>query len=469
MDILLLVIHGLIAIAVLRALVRGGRSLLVLVAFLLPLSGLTYTAGVNWNWTRLLGPILAFGMLIHGTFPRVLRLPGLRWLGAFLLYAAAISFFFWQLYPDILPLIERARLIGWGRGQTELRYVVQYTVLAFNWCFLLGAMAFTRSTDDRDAAIQAFINGCLLSVIVGLYQAVAQANGLPWITPKEELAGFLGSRRVINTYDIAAGFKMSRLFGLGGEPKHTAAFVAVALAGLLSFALYDRNTRVSRVKITILLVGLVLTLSTSGMVAFLLICGLMLRSRELLVSQNAGAAIGALVLLGTLLLGLTLILGEKTTTELVDSRLSTRLTGGFDTIRRYEGKDAAALELMWDEPERVLLGHGSGGVDFHLIDRVSVVEREKQSMITPTYLIIRLVAEYGLIGLVFVFSLGLTWTRRIRHESRASLRIYFLALLTAVLIQPTFIYPCVLFLVGTGLGALNSTSAASADPVQPAR
>ena len=469
MDILLLVIHGVIALAVLRGLIRGGRSLLVLVAFLLPLSGLTYTAGVNWNWTRLLGPILAFGMVIHGTFPRITRVPGLNWLMAFLLYAAFLSFFFWQLYPDILPLVERARLIGWGRGQTELRYVVQYAVLAFNCCFLLGAVAFTRSTEDRDAALQAFVNGCLISVLVGLYQAIAQANGLPWITPKEELAGFLGSRRVINTYDIAAGIKMTRLFGLGGEPKHTAAFVALALAGLLSLALYERHTRVPRVKIAVLLLGLILTLSTSGLLAFLLLCVLMLRSRQLLVSRNAGAALGALLLLVTLLVGLSLVLGEKTTSALVDSRLSTRLTGGFDTLRRYEGKDAAALELMWEEPDRVIFGHGSGGIDFHLIDRVPVLEREKQSMITPTYFLVRVVAEYGVFGLILVFGLGLTWMRRIRGEERASLRVYYLALLTTVLFQPTFIYPCVLFLIGTGLGALaNTHSRAEGTPLPAA-
>ena len=60
-------------------------------------------------------------------------------------------------------------------------------------------------------------------------------------------------------------------------------------------------------------------------------------------------------------------------------------------------------------------------------------------------------------GLILVFGLGLTWMRRIRGEERASLRVYYLALLTTVLFQPTFIYPCVLFLIGTGLGALTNT------------
>ena len=461
MDVLLLLIHGAIAIAVVRALLLGGRSMLVIAAFLLPLSGLTYSAGVSWNWTRLLGPILAFGMLIHGVLFRTIRLPGLQYIGSFILYGAGLSFYFWQLYPEILPLVERARLIGWGRGQTELRYAVQYLVMVFNWFFLFGGMAFTRSADDRDAAMSAFVSGCILSVVVGLYQAIAQGNGLPWITPTEELAGFLGSRRVITTYEVAGGLQLTRLFGLGGEPKHTAAFVTLALAFLLASSLYDREFKVSRTKIIVLLLGLMLTLSTSGVLAFIFLCIMMLRSRDLFVTRNAFGALGAVLLIGVSILAISVVFGERTTTNLVEDRFSSRLSGGFDTIRRYEGKDAAALELLWDEPERVFFGHGSGGIDFHLIDRVPVVEREKQSMITPTYLLVRVLSEYGLVGLMLLLLMGWSWTQRLKSERSAALRVYFVALLLTALVQPTFVYPSVLFLLGTALGALVSESGTS--------
>ncbi|MBT9558638.1 MAG: hypothetical protein IV100_21590 [Myxococcales bacterium] len=451
--------HVLIGLALLWSLSRGRRALLTVVGFVMPLSGLVVADGVGWSWLKLLPAFLLVGALVFPGGRPLTTLPGRRALLALALWATAVTAGTRIFDFELEGLMALASQYGWSGAQNEHRHAVQLVVQAGQWLVFALAYRLAASAADGRAAANGFIAGNVLSVVVGIYQAIAQGMDLPWLSVADgaALSGHLGTGNLPGNTLALGPLRVARLYGLGGEPKHTAALAVMAIGLLLQRDLADGQgvgpSPHRRPAMLLLVVGVALTLSTSGWLALAaLTLGMtgasgvvrfgnaLARRRVVRLGLNVGLGVLAVMLLSAQL-------GEEQRDGLVEYRLTDRLSS-LDRLARFEPKDATAIAFLADRPSVLPFGCGVGGVDFFLLPYNERVDVGPGRMLTPTYFLTRTVGEVGLVGLGLVVGVLLA----IIKGSRPGLGGLFVSLAPLTLVQPILVLTAFLFLAGALVG-----------------
>lgn len=443
-----------IAFLILRAFYRGRRAVLSITAGLFALRGVSMYIGVNLNWARLIPAMLLVELTLRGSRSKLRNFPGWIWIACFFAYLLILSCYQQLFDPRFSFLVGVGRSIGWGPAQTDYRLVVQF--VAYIVTFSLPILYFLVIRDRRDmiSVAAGFIFGNVLSVGCGCYQVMAQKFGLPWIAGSiGQLAqGHLGLRDSVISVSLG-GVSIPRLFGLGGEPKHTASLAVLALGIILASFIFSSPTligRPNRWRTAILLIGLLLTFSTSGWLALAIMCSLFF----LLASRRRPRRLMRILFVGLVFLAIGLSLGGRGVARVFQQRVVGRMDSARD-VETYEYKDGAFVSYASDHPFRTFWGLGPGAVDFFLIQRVRRDVLTPKTMLTPTYTCTRLLSDAGLPGLIFISLMLISWVRRIpSHESPE--RAFLVCAALTLLIMPFTTFPSFLALAGAFIGAKES-------------
>lgn len=451
---LYLVVQVVLGGLLLAALVWGRDSLLWVSGFLIPLYGMSAFVGVRLTWDKAVPVALAIDLLVRGGAGRALRMPGRLPLFLLLGYTAIISGLVWWLDADAEHWRHVAKGLGWGAGQTDYRYLVQGSVFFQTWIMPVLGFCMVQSRKSFKSASGGFLWGASVSVGAGIYQAFARSLGLPWwdSAVADVAQGAMGVRERVQQFALGP-ISVDRLYGLGGEPKHTAVLTLVALCLVFALIVQGEKLRARVLVVCLLLVGLLLTFSTSGWVASLAVF-------SVVVFRGGGKAAGRLVGVVAVLFGVALLLvGPVAMFDLYDQRVSSRLYGEQSALEQ-EHKDGAFFAYVQDHPEKLLVGHGAGGVDFFLIPYVDPLILQKATSITPTYFVTRMVGDVGVIGLgLALLVIFQWWVASLRSESNG-LGLFLVSGAVLLLLTPQTVLFAYLFLVGCYLGWVGSSSVA---------
>lgn len=441
-----LTVQALLGVLLFSALIRGRNSLLWVSGFLIPLYGMSAFVGVRLTWDKLIPVALALDLLIRGGSGRLLHMPGRGPLLVLLTYATILSWVTWAFDTDAEQWRYVAIGMGWGAGQTTYRYLVQGAVFLQTWTVPILAFCIVQSRTAFQSASRGFVWGTSVSVGAGIYQAFARPLGLPWWDSSvgDIAQGSLGVRERVQQFSIGP-FSVDRLYGLGGEPKHTAALTLLALC--LIFALFSHGERARGrfLVICLLLLGLVLTFSTSGWVACLAFFVVVL------VRGKGGGAVRFVVAIGVLVGAILLITGPSAIVDLYDQRVHSRLYGERSVLDQ-EYKDGAFLAYIQDRPTRALVGHGVGGVDFFLIPYVDQIVLQTASSITPTYFLPRMIGDVGLVGTCLALLIVARWWAVSARLKSEGLGLFLVSGAVVLLLTPQTVLFAYLFLAGCYLG-----------------
>ncbi len=471
-----LAIHVAIALAVGFAVITSKQRLLWLTGFLLPLSGLMLVLGVRLSWPQVLPFILILVVFMLRRERAISQLPASGTLLFLLAFGVGLALWFFAFSEDVTQAVLRLRADGLGIGQNELRYPVQILSFLTPWIMLAASYALVETDDDLKAALNGFVMGNLVSIGIGLYQSTAQGMGLPWLE-NPELAkaaqGKLGLGEDLRTFWVRGGLSFARLHGLGGEPKHTAAFAVMAITLLVSQAIFSPQRTTKIWPLLILFAGIILSMSTSSWI------GLTVASVGLAAStlysrhsdsrhRNASRVLSIAVVLSIFFLGILWFVDSADRDTIINQRFQGRLESR-QTIAHFEPKDAALLTYLADHPENMFLGFGPGGASFRLAPTGSA-SLALEGAITPTYTFTRVLSEVGLLGVVLMGWMYLSWRNHLRNSSFAAGSCFITVQGLVVLVQPMWVLPAYLFLVGAFLGNASSSSPSrSAKPAKAAR
>lgn len=400
-----LAVHAAIAFLLVGLALLDTRRLLWSCAFLLPLQGLSLFIGVQLSWSRLAVLLLLFRAVLTADLGRASRIPAAKWVLALLTYAGGITAWSALGNPETRELMHAAQGLGWGMWQTELRPVVQYGALVLTLATPLAFGLMAESASNARAVLSGFVWGSVSSIAFGGYQVAARTFGLPWMNEGalgEIVQGNLGMREVLQEYEVGLGASIPRLFGLGGEPKHTAAFALLALTVLLSAqatALFSSRQRAWM--IALLTAGVVLTFSTSGwLILIMLMVAHLVRSTA--AEQRRTASLFGVGLVALVIAAAMTVVPREFRLDIARERIGTRLGGGVTSVKGAEYKDAALVDFAVQNPAAVLFGTGAGCIDFYLIDHVPNSLLRPDSTITPTYTVTRTLGDLGVVGVVLL-------------------------------------------------------------------
>ncbi|MFN2489074.1 MAG: hypothetical protein ABR529_04950 [Actinomycetota bacterium] len=356
------------------------------------------------------------------------------------MWALLVTLWFWLADPLAPQLVKTAQIaFRWKSGQTTFRYAVQLGVL---YQILFSSYIAYRLVDS-DAAFRAilrgFITGTTASVVLGIYQVAAYRFNWWWIFSYEEATDLRGNFGMVGGHSSLVGpLGWLRLSGLGGEPKHTAAFIVIALCAITSLAFAGRVVASWKI-FALLLLGLALTLSTSGWFAFAFAATILAVSgsarflspwgTKILVPAQFAAvlAVGGIAFL--------FILDSQARREIVQTRITERLGGAYASVREFEWKDDALFRFLAENPYQSILGHGMGGVDFYLV-RYAKPYITSNSTPTPTYTLSWLIGDIGVVGTFLLVAMLVVWRNSVRRSLAA--RLFITAAGSAILIQPAF-------------------------------
>ena len=393
------------------------RRFLYAAAFLIPLQGLGIRFFVSLSWYELLVPVAVLGAIVGRKELRARGLPGLKPLLLLLAYAVGLTAVMWYVDWSITGYSQRGLGLGWGTAQSTLRYPVQLLSYLFVWSMPLIGAWYARGEEDVMALINGYINGNVLNIAVGFYQVIALGFGLPWL----DTMGITFQDRSLSMRTVLtrSPFTVHRLFGLGGEPKHTAGFAVMAIGLLMVLYLFASSKRVrfANAKLAALIAGVILTGSTAGWIALVVVL-------SYLAINALIAAKSRLVRLLPVLAGLTIVLAYAVSAAgfampALQDRFTGRVSGGLLDLIEQEPKDAAFVRFAQAEPEDLLLGSGAGGVDFRLIPYTDPGFLTYGATVTPGFFISRLLGDLGVVGLVLALLVWIAWYRCMRDKNRA--------------------------------------------------
>lgn len=444
--------------------VASRQSFLAVVGALAPMSGLTFFGGVAWSFSKLLAVFLALELVVRGTRARARDMPGLPWIVGLMVYAILVTVWFQAFDPIVHRQILRLSAIGFGPGQSTYRFVVQLFMMAGTWGLPVAAYLAADTTVGRDSVLRGFLWGNLLSVSFGIVQVAVQLFGGEWFSGDvaEWASGNLGARSSVLTVEVAPLGALPRLFGLGGEPKHTGGFIVLALALLIASRARLIVGRMRAAAIAVLAAGLLLTFSTSAWVAFFAVALLAMllgaSSAHRTVLRRGVAGVSVIALLATL------AFGWSGSVDVVQRRVVERVGPGGGRVWEEEPKDGLALQLYAERPEVPLFGRGVGLLDFSLYELMSSDDIKIGATPTPTYFVVRALGEIGVVGVAFAFLAWLAWVRAIRGDAGHSSgrlrsqmdsldgRSFLLLGGCTVVFVPGVVMPAFLLLAGAVLG-----------------
>jgi len=402
-----------ITILLLYNAIQKNDKFLYMAAFLIPLQGLAIDFFVMLSWYKLIFIIGLFGLLMRYLITRqqvkIIRIPGIDIFKLYLIYIFLLTGIWWYI-DSIKCFSEAGKILGWGNAQTIYRYPTQLISYIFVWGLVIIGILFTKSSKDTEAVINGYIAGNIFSIVAGFYQMIALSSGLPWFRDLD-YGGFLTKNLVSNTLmpNLNLPFNFYRLYGFGGEPKHTASFAVIAYVLILTFLSFPSNLKINKsrlkLKLIIIVLGIIATASTGGWIAlgltsiYFIVKVLHSKSRK----KFSGIIIVAIVLI--LLIG---VLGFQTVSDLYKNKILMRFSN-FETLVRNEPKDGAFIYYAYDNPETLFFGHGAGGIDFFIIPYTIPSFLEYGCTITPAYLPTRLLGDVGLVGIILLFVLWLKW------------------------------------------------------------
>lgn len=423
--ILYLALNIVLGIALLYCASSNRRHFLTLAGFLIPLQGLSFHLGVLISWHKIIFPIAVLGLLLGSlrkSDKTVPKLPGIRPYLILVAYITTLTLGIWGL-EALHGGRSSADITGWAALQSDYRYPVQLVSYLFVWGLVLIGVSFTKDRKDFKGLAQGYVAGNVFSICVGFYQMAAKRFSLPWLDYLE-YSRFLTEDAVNRSLITGSDgiFEFSRLYGLGGEPKHTAAFAILAIIVLLAQHQSAKTiTRRNLFALGVLFAGILATASTGGWVALAaaLVYSLVIARSQSTKRKLAYSAVVTLTLLSAIS-----IFSFQNASDLYDSRIRSRLID-LETIGNYEPKDVAFVRYISDNPQNLILGHGAGGVDFSLRDYVPTHFLEYGGTITPAYFLTRLIGDLGLVGMALALACWLSCVRYF-HSRRDSAGLNFL-------------------------------------------
>ena len=400
-----------------------------ILAFLLPLYSLSLNVGVELSFYKIL-PFVAFiaamigkGQVFSSKFTIVFWL-----LSIYILLNTVLHYSF-----NIGSEFDYAIANGWNSLKIYMHMPTQLALLFFS---LTQVFTFAYLLKERfrfSFFVNSYINGNLFSIAVGL---------IIWLMVKINMLSL----------DYYAG-DMLRLSGLGGEPRHFSAFIVVALLVLL----IDDTNRISLVKhryikIFVLAMGLLLSLSTSSIIAFALSLLIILMTRGFKYKT---------LLKFILLFTPFVIIWSSELLELFDRRVLDRVAN-IDTFLYFAPKDALAIYFLKDNLDALFFGVGSGGITFHTM-QTSFLDTVNNDLVLNTMIIkevyngniggslspssfsIKFISEHGFFGFSLLILFFYQVVKKIkfipyrRFSSSLSLVILVSSFITSALIVYVYI------------------------------
>lgn len=417
-QIFILFIQSVLVLLLLIWGVKKEGRFLYLIAFLIPLMSLSVNIGVLLTWQRMIFP-LAIIALILGKHHSTINMRVMRFLLLFLVYATIVTILTALLDYDTGKSYRLGEALGWGPAQAKYRYWIQLATTISIWGVALIPAWFMHSDKDLISIINGYINGNLVSVLVGFYQILAIRLGLPGSNFNWFIGAEKGVFRDTGAYDVF-GSQIYRLSGLSGEPKHSGSFILSALILILVIEFFaPPRFRVQKagIKILIFLTGILLTFSSGSWLVVIIVLGILLVSAML---RGRRIAFSYALLIGLLGLFLVLFLGINMVSSAVEYRVSGRFRDGLESIAQYEPKDGAFIYFAQENPDKLLWGSGAGGLDFRLIPylyELNPIFLQRGGTVTPTYFYTRFLGEFGFIGLILLLGLVIDWIKAIPVNS----------------------------------------------------
>jgi len=383
--------------------IRGGLpALCAAYVFSIPWFGALIDVGLTLTIDRFLS-ILVFGAgLVLGIVLRVrLLLPLL-------------------LYPIVITAALSFHLPDTARDYSPLRGEYRWIAQSVFWTVSIGA-AMTCAAIATPATVRRLYRSLVWSISLLAALALAQAaiyygSGID-IFP---IALFHpGQERTALHESMGSLFGTSTVFratALGGEPKHLAYSLTVALTLLLADSVFggvlDFGRRSRRWLIVLCSLALVATLSTQGYVmvavnaTIVLVAGMAGAQRD---RRDTWRALLLVAGLATALLtapGMLRLIEERTTLRLAESGA-------------VEDFNETILAWAKENPEALVLGVGLGNV--HLYAREYIPEEYRYYMWDSIFVAksgaLRLATEIGVLGLAMTLFLGLHGARMIKAAS----------------------------------------------------
>lgn len=451
-----LLLHTFIGAILVLGGLRENRRFLYVAGFLIPLQGLTFDFFVNFSWYKLIFPAAILVVLLRGKI-KPIQIPNRPLLYFLMFYMGAVSIFFGIYTHFFTPLISITQGLGWGLAQTTYRYHVQFVTYLFVWGLAFVGFWFVRSRSDLVAVMKGYVGGSLLSICSGFYQIVAVAFDLPWFRSLD-YTRFLTER--LTTVNVVIGdISINRLYGLGGEPKHTAGYTVIAIALLAALMLEKRSPiKHSFLIMQILVMGVILTGSTSGWLGLLIV--LTYFSLQAIRQREPRRVLGYLFVPVTFLLVLTATLGGASTRSFYESRMTSRLSGGLDSFAANEYKDGALIAYAKEYPSSMIFGHGAGGVDFRLLPYAEMRFLIRGAM-TPAYLLTRTLGDFGIVGVMTLLFLMVRWAVFTKEHGEKQYSNFIVAGLISLVFIPYVAFAGYLLIVSCMVASVSASIQAS--------
>jgi hypothetical protein len=388
---------------------RNNRRFLFLLGFLLPFYSLSLGLFVQFSWFKIISLILVISILISKRPLYRPRKSLLTPVFLLLVYAALITVGSLMKYQ---AGGEVSRISSFGGDPNFLvrNMAVQYLHFALLITMPLLFTTFVRTRSEVTAAVSGYIAGNVANVFIGIYQSIASLGDLPFLSYWFAVDSFNRVGEGLGHFTTSTGLVFSRMAGLGGEPRHFAAFIAVAIVIIVTNGVSDNPLKISRprLKLLILTFGLIGSVSVSavlGLIAAAIVFGIYVIQRHALVSvsgelRNRDERDFLRVLLVMLLVLLGMVLLYQTNSGLrsvvydnVYQRADT-----IDDLSRAAPRDALTYDLLAKNGYVLSVGAGAGGNVFYILERWAEEGHDPGNNLAPSSFWIKFVAEYGLIG-----------------------------------------------------------------------
>jgi|APSaa5957512535_1039671.scaffolds.fasta_scaffold45644_2 hypothetical protein len=370
------------------------------VAFFLPLYSFSLNMGVELSVYKLLPIVVFVSVMLKG---QVHKIKVSR------LFLILVVYIFVNTSVNVISNIgagefDYAINNGWSVFKVYTHMPVQLILIFFSLAQIFSLTHVLKEKFCYKSFINSFINGNLFSLITGLFL-------------------YLMLKIDIVLIPVFFDENMARLSGLGGEPRHFSAFIVIALTMILidktNSILSIRNRQV---KIYTLVAGLLLSLSTSSIIAFAL-------SFSIILIMHG--VIGKNVFKFALTIVVVFIFWGSELIEILNHRILDRILD-LDKILYFAPKDALAIYFLKDNFDALLFGVGSGGITFHtmqapFLDLVSndlvlntmiiqsVYNGEIGGSLSPSSFSIKFISEHGIVGFSVLILFFCQIIKRMKH------------------------------------------------------